>query len=240
MRRKNQSLKNETNNDRELQPIALYGENRRAGRMRLAGICMFFFCLLTCLFAGFTFFPQNSAGENLSSITAEAAAADDWQTAVEASVANKDTRTVRLTSDMVATAGSFGGSTTAFTGGALYVPSGAKIILDLNNKKIDRGLGTSARGAGYVIYVAGELTIKDSTVTNGTYSTNGMITGGCNSSQYSAGGIHVYNGGKLTMESGRITANRETYTYGVGGVWLESSTTCTMSGGSIAGNIAVS
>ena len=87
----------------------------------------------------------------------------------------------------------------------IKVPSGKKITIDLCGNNIDRKL-TEAQRAGYVIFVEGDLTIRDTDSDN-----TGTITGGYNESSGSAnldtaGGISVV-GGKLTLESGNIAGN---------------------------------
>ncbi len=230
-------LKNEHNNCNR-NSLGLYRNNRRAKGMRLAGICMFILSLLACLFFGFSFLPKNAFNDG-TTITAYADAASDWQTAVTESLSSGETRTVKLTSDFTAVSGSFGADTTTFINGALYVPAGAKIVLDLNNCAVNRGLGTTVRASGYVIYVAGSLTIKDSTVTNGTYSTNGKITGGANSTGSSAGGIYIATGGNVTLESGRIINNRASGSTSGAGVYIGSGALFNMTGGAIESNVAV-
>ncbi len=142
------------------------------------------------------------------------------------------------------------------TNSYLSVPSDKTVTLNLNGHKIDRALTTKTSN-GYVIKVAGNLTVNDS-------GTGGKITGG-NSSSDSGGGVYVYlgtftmsggtitgnettgssshgggvqvYGGTFTMQGGNITGNR-TQTSG-GGVYISSgSSTFTMSGGTISGNTA--
>ncbi|MDE6274760.1 MAG: hypothetical protein K2L87_06925, partial [Clostridiales bacterium] len=97
------------------------------------------------------------------------------------------------------------GTLSSFINGALYVPEGAEIELDLKGVDINRNL-SSARGSGYVFYVAGTLTIVD-TADNGE---PGKITGGNNSSSGSAGAIHIAAGGTCTLNGAIIDGNTAT------------------------------
>ena len=148
--------------------------------------------------------------------------------------------------DMVATNGSFGTVTNCYTNGALYVPKGANVILELHGNRVDRGL-TSARANGYVIYVDGELTIRDSSATNadGTGGT-GVITGGYNYSGRVSAGINIYGSGKCTLESGNISGNKAYYSSssnygGPGGVRVDGiNAMFVMTGGAITENVSAS
>ncbi|MGN0823786.1 MAG: hypothetical protein ACI4MB_01815, partial [Candidatus Coproplasma sp.] len=139
----------------------------------------------------------------------------NWLFAVNESVATGYERTVMLVSDWEAPEGMFGKSTSdnvAFhDGGALRVPSGAKIILDLSGYKLDRNLEFPA-DYGYVIFVDGKLTVRDTYEGDDRY---GSITGGKNKTNdsyayYSGGGINVYPGGNLFMEGGVVEGNSST------------------------------
>ena len=122
---------------------------------------------------------------------------------------------VTLTQSVTATAGQ----------GALVVPGGSTVRLDLNGNAIDRGL-TSAAENGYVILNNGILTISDS-------AGGGVITGGNNT----VNGGAVFNNGTLVLASGSITGN--TAGESGAGVWNESSGLFSMTGGTITGNTAI-
>ncbi len=113
------------------------------------------------------------------------------------------------------------------TTGSILVPSNANIVLNLNGKKINRGLADdNAITDGEVIRVEGKLQIVDSTynhdMVQNSYDLSkeykelytdklnrlavGRITGGASLSN--AGGILVYgNGAKLNMYGGMICNN---------------------------------
>ncbi len=165
--------------------------------------------------------------------------ADGWNVAVNAGSA-----TVKLLADWMAKVDgdstSFGTGTGFGTGtlsdkGAIIVPSGKTIILDLNGKTIDRALTQSAE-YGNVITVQGGLTIMDSS--SAAVASQGTITGGYNktSSDKSGGGILLLGAGSaLTLESGNIVGNKS---IGWGGGVKNESGTFTMTGGKISGNVA--
>ncbi len=119
----------------------------------------------------------------------------------------------------------------AFATGPLTINK--QLTLDLAGHTIDRAL-TEAKNNGCVIRLesGADVTLTDSDP-NGT----GAITGGYD--QYSAGGIHIKAGAKLTMESGVITGNTENQgsSYGpyAGGVLVQGGE-FVMNGGTISDN----
>lgn len=119
------------------------------------------------------------------------------------------------------------GNTTGFTSGALYVPSGAHVILTMYGD-ISRNL-SSARSSGYVMYVAGTLTLRASSTSYGLVS-------GYTSSRYSTGGIYVASGGVVNFESGRIYNCRTTANDSGAAVYIASGGTFNLKGGYIRGN----
>lgn len=104
--------------------------------------------------------------------------------------------------------------------GALTVPAGREVVLDLAGYTVDRGLNAPAAD-GYVIQVFGSLTVAG----------DGGITGGKNTG--SGGGVYV-GGGSLTVLGGRITGCSARYG---GGVFVAAGS-FTFSGGSVSGNSA--
>ena len=138
-------------------------------------------------------------------------------------VASSAGGTLTLRQDITAQNGSFG-SGTGFRGGALVVPRGCQVTLDLAGRKLDRKL-TAPSDTGSVLIVEGELTIKDSNDTG-----RGAIMGG--SSTSSGGGITVRSGGTLNLQRGGILANAS-QTAG-GGIYNQG--TVNMTGGKISDN----
>ena len=145
--------------------------------------------------------------------------------------------------------------------GALVVPSGKTVILDLKGCTISRGL-VNPTADGYVIQNDGTLTITDSSA-----GQSGKITGGYND-EYEDDGIipfgfnrggGIYNNGALTLDGGSITGNKAkdnagVFNYGtftmnggeissntsylLGGAGVTNYGTFTMTGGTISGNSA--
>ena len=114
----------------------------------------------------------------------------------------------------------------------LSVPSGVTVTLDLAGHTIDRGL-KAATSNGYVINLAGTLTINDS-----SNPSTGTITGGWNSGGY-GGCVYTNNGSSLTLNGGTITGNKVEKTSGEakgGAVYVTVNATFTMNGGAITGN----
>ncbi len=114
--------------------------------------------------------------------------------------------------------------------GALVVPSEKTVTLDLNGCVIDRKL-SSATNKGTVIQVKGTLIINDS-------KGEGKITGGFvkreKNSYDGGGGLYIYAGGKVTLNSGSICGNKSN---GKGpGVLISPGGEMTMNGGSISYN----
>ena len=114
----------------------------------------------------------------------------------------------------------------------LSVDSGKTVTLDLAGHTIDRAL-TETTKSGYVISLAGTLTINDS-----SNPSTGTITGGWNSSNY-GGCVCTNNGSSLTLNGGTISGNKVDRTSGEakgGAVYVTVNATFTMNGGAITGN----
>ena len=111
----------------------------------------------------------------------------------------------------------------------LSVPSEKEVTLDLNGHIIDRAL-TEVIEDGYIIKVAGTLTLKDSTETEAGNGT-GTVKGGYNTGY--GGGLLIDSGGAVNLLGGEISGNKAA---NGGGVY--STGTVIMSGGSINDNTA--
>ena len=178
-------------------------------------------CVLTTP-AATTFYYDTAESGGLDAMWADAVAAQ--------------TATVKLFTDWKAVNGTRlvpDGKGCAFEG-AICIPSGHEVTLDLNGFSIDRTL-TTAIDDGEVIYVdeGATLNLTDTTAAAGG---QGKVTGG--NSTNSAGGIHVAKGGKLNLWGGSITGNH-TEANG-GGIVLEGEgTSLYMTGGKIEKNSAV-
>lgn len=193
--------------------------------------------------------------------------ADEWTAAIEKSVSSGTQVKFTLTRNWIAaehaTEGTAFGENgvTGFYNGALFLPKGANILLDLNGFTIDRNL---TRADGGVISVAGgaELTVTDSSAKK-----TGAITGGY--TEFAGGGVYVvgtdstpakftFNGGnitgniaktgggiygencEITINGGTVSDNRASETGG--GIYIKGTETkksvFKMNGGAVKGNIA--
>ena len=133
----------------------------------------------------------------------------------------------------------------------LHIPAGKTITLDLNGKKLDRGLGdTPFAERGSVLVNDGTLIITSSTgkgiITgggnrgdggairnNGTLTIEEGVTISGNRARNSGGAIH--NSGILNVTGGTITGNTARYYHG-GGIY--NGGTLNLTGGTIYGNKA--
>lgn len=118
-------------------------------------------------------------------------------------------------------------------GGCLIVPAGQNITLDLNGFNLNRKKVGSYAVNGYVIRVAGTLTVKNSQ-NNAINEDKGRIKGG--HTDGNGGGIYVENGGELIWQNGGLTDNSANGKGG--GVYLEENARFEMSGGYINFNHA--
>lgn len=125
---------------------------------------------------------------------------------------------------------------------ALDFVSGKTTILDLNGKKIDRGL-TAAISDGNVVNINGNLTLKDSStaiVANQGKITGGFSSGPASTYVYNGGCVDVNNHASFTMTGGNITGNKSTNSSpGGGGVYVDQYGSFIMTGGSIDNNQAL-
>ncbi|MDE7158692.1 MAG: hypothetical protein K2N74_03870, partial [Clostridiales bacterium] len=206
--------------------LSVAAKYRRTHKLCLAGVLLCFFCLLAAMFGSFFSLAPREV------ITASADAASDWNSAVAAAT-EAAPKTVTLSADWNATANNangFGTNTTYYKNGALYVPAGKSIILDLNGHALNRNL-SSTLANGYAIYVEGTLTIRDSSA-----GKTGTIKGGFTNTSNTTGGIYVASG-SVRMEGGTLTGNKSSTTYCGNAVYLYgANSTFTLAGGNIKSN----
>lgn len=122
-----------------------------------------------------------------------------------------------------------GNTISAFRNGALWIPPGTNIVIDLNGYCIDRKV-SGQRDDGEVINIesGGTLTLIDSNPRSGNGAFNGgAIMGGA--SEDGAGGIHIK--GTLNFKAGTIY-NCNTDEHG-GALFVSGSGTLNMTGGQI-------
>ena len=113
------------------------------------------------------------------------------------------------------------------TAGYIYIPAGVTATIDLAGHTIDRGL-TSAVEDGYVIKVAGTLTLTDS-------GTGGTVRGGMGSSTNKTSCVYVPEGGTFTLAGGTLIGN--TSNEGNRAVYVAFSAHFIMTGGKITGDV---
>lgn len=111
----------------------------------------------------------------------------------------------------------------------LYIPNGKTVYLDLNGHTIDRGAPNVSRG--YVINVAGNLTVLDS-----SNPSTGKIKGGKNKETIYSYGGGVYNSGTFTLAGGTICDNVNGVSCGLYGAGVYNTGTFNMTGGAITGH----
>lgn len=117
--------------------------------------------------------------------------------------------------------------------GAICIPSGHEVTLDLNGFTINRGLEAPIEN-GAVIYIENGATLN-LTDTRAASGGDGKITGG--NSTTGAGGIQIEMGGSLNLWGGWITGNTTAETGG--GIFLNGEGSMVyMTGGKISDNHA--
>ena len=141
--------------------------------------------------------------------------------------------------------GEFGKSSwDGFRFSTIYVPSDTRITINMNGHKINRGLGDNNEYDGEVIYVDdnADLIINggksgDPFVKPGENPDNiplGTIKGG--NSDNGAGGIHIQDGARVTLNNVNITENAVDDDDGAG-IAAYDGAVLTMNGGSISKNV---
>ena len=168
--------------------------------------------------------------ENISTVAGETADGDDistytyvlngtnnattWNNAINDSVNNKRRVKVLLAADWTAQANSSNGfgSGTGFTGGRLYLPATADIVLNLQTYTLNRNITQSSA------YINGNVIYMDQLSTLTVRGTTGRITGGYTTG--AGGGIDAANYTTINLEGGNITGNKAS---NYGGVYMGSS-----------------
>ena len=169
-------------------------------------------------------------GEPVVAQAADVTNASTWNTAM----AGTGTISIKLTANWTATAGTAAtnyvssfGTGTYFKDGALYIPSGKTVTLDLAGKTLNRNQTSIDAINGCVIYNEGNLTITNSTGT-------GIITGGWNTND--GGGI--YNAGTLTINNAGVNLRGNKALRDGGGIYSAANSTLTISNGTFGGSAA--
>lgn len=194
-----------------------------SGNSAICGGGIFFYDCSTSVLSGGTF--SNNVAEVVGEDISIAIYDSMWTTYISLVIAHPDIKFgaclyAQWTADSATH--SFG-TGTGFFSGAIHVPAGLNIKLDLNGHSINRKL-SSAISNGQVFRVEGTLEIFD-----GSSSGNGAISGGDSSSF--GGGLYIDNGGTLILNGGNISDNK----YG-SGVHINNGGTFIMNGGVISRN----
>lgn len=140
---------------------------------------------------------------------------------------------VDLYSDWVAKDGEFSNSGTGFNWDAIYIPEGRKVVLNLNGNTIDRGLDEYQYN-GEVICVGDKAELIINGGASAEDPTTGTIKGGfsCNG----AGGIHINDKAKVTLNNVNVSANWVEHDDGAA-IALYNEASLVVNGGSFSDNV---
>ena len=123
----------------------------------------------------------------------------------------------------------------------IYIPEKARVMLNMNGHTIDRGLGDRNQFDGEVIYIDEKADVIINGGKSGdaiaraddTKATFGTITGGNNDG--GAGGIHIQDDAKVTLNNVKIVNNVADGDYGAG-IAVYDGAKFTMNGGGFINN----
>lgn len=123
----------------------------------------------------------------------------------------------------------------------IYIPEKARVMLNMNGHTIDRGLGDRNQFDGEVIYIDEKADVIINGGKSGdaiaraddTHATFGTITGGNNDG--GAGGIHIQDDAKVTLNNVKIVNNVADGDYGAG-IAVYDGAKFTMNGGGFIDN----
>ena len=123
----------------------------------------------------------------------------------------------------------------------IYIPEKARVILNMNGHTIDRGLGDRNQFDGEVIYIDEKADVIINGGKSGdaiaraddTGATFGTITGG--NSDNGAGGIHIQDDARVTLNNVKIVGNVADGDYGAG-IAVYDDAKFTMNGGGFINN----
>ena len=175
-----------------------------------------------------------------------------WNFAMEKAIDNEylenndyDRIVVDLLTDWNANAeGEFGDSDgVGFRQSTIYVPDSARVILNMNGHTIDRGLGDNNELDGEVICIEEDSDVIINGGKNGDEIARaddtdaavqfGTITGG--NSDNGAGGIHIQDDARVTLNNVKIVGNVADGDDG-GGIAMYDNSSLTMNGGGFLDN----
>ena len=154
-----------------------------------------------------------------------------WEAAIDLARSSKEMKArgfirvvVDLYADWTAVKGEFCNSGDGFNWDAIYFPDDVRVTVNMNGHTIDRGIRDAYQYNGEVMYIDedADVIINNGTITGG-YSCNG------------AGGIHVNDDAKVTLNNVNVVRNKVQDDDG-GGIALYDGATLIMNGGSISNN----
>jgi hypothetical protein len=154
-----------------------------------------------------------------------------WEAAIDLARSSKEMKTkgftrvvVDLYADWTAVKSEFCNSGDGFNWDAIYFPVDVRVTVNMNGHTIDRGIRDAYQYNGEVMYIDedADVIINNGTITGG-YSCNG------------AGGIHVNDDAKVTLNNVNVVRNKVQDDDG-GGIALYDGATLIMNGGSISNN----
>ena len=150
-----------------------------------------------------------------------------WNAAIEDAMTGKyDRIVVDLYTDWNAVGGEFCNFGEGFDYDAIFFPANVHVTLNMNGHTINRGM-TTWEYNGEVICVNNnaDVIINDGTITGG-WSSNG------------AGGIHIHDGAKVTLNNVNVVGNKADEDDGAG-IAIYDGATLIMNGGSLKNNIVI-
>ena len=154
-----------------------------------------------------------------------------WEAAIDLARSSKEMKArgfirvvVDLYADWTAVKGEFCNSGDGFNWDAIYFPVDVRVTVNMNGHTIDRGIRDAYQYNGEVMYIDedADVIINNGTITGG-YSCNG------------AGGIHVNDDAKVTLNNVNVVRNKVQDDDG-GAIALYDGATLIMNGGSISNN----
>ena len=152
---------------------------------------------------------------------------DDIAAAIEDAMTGKyDRIVVVLYTDWNAVNGEFCNFGEGFDYDAIFFPANVRVTLNMNGHKINRGMTTwEYNGEVMCVNNNADVIINDGTITGG-WSSNG------------AGGIHIHDGAKVTLNNVNVVGNKADDDDGAG-IAVYDGATLIMNGGSLKNNIVI-
>ena len=150
-----------------------------------------------------------------------------WNAAIEEAMTGKyDRIVVDLYADWNAVNGEFCNSGEGFDYDAIFFPANVRVTLNMNGHTINRGMTTwEYNGEVMCVNNNADVIINDGTITGG-WSANG------------AGGIHIHDGAKVTLNNVNVVGNKADEDDGAG-IAVYDGATLIMNGGSLKNNIVI-